>query len=97
MCEISDAPSVPEYQNKHYVYHSNLISILITWFISDSDRVVKLLSEALSMDSLSDLLKKEHRDSTEQLEILKEKLQSKYVRFYHLHFISFYNYDCNTT
>lgn len=48
---------------------------LVQVFKKDSDRVVKLLSEALSMDSLSDLLKKEHRDSTEQLELLKEKLQ----------------------
>ena len=44
--------------------------------LTDSDSVLQLLSKALSMESLSELLKKEHQDNAVHLKALKEKLES---------------------
>lgn len=46
---------------------------------SDPKQLMELLSQALSMDSLSDLLRQEHMDSSNQLESLREKLKSERV------------------
>ena len=55
-----------------------LISFIILY--TDPGRVMDLLSQALSMDSLSDLLKKEHRDSSAQLQLLRDKLECMYMK-----------------
>ena len=50
----------------------------------EPDSVVQLLAAAIPMDSLSSLLKEEHKRSTVQLKQLKERLESKLLIFFYL-------------
>ena len=61
--------------------HDSCISGIVctcTVLVVDPKQLLELLSQALSMDQLSDLLKKEHESSSLKLDQLKEKLESEF-------------------